>query len=118
MSKKETLNLAKLVTSVKNDKMIICSLRVQSVIFRNSLTKHSIRCEASIIAPPTSLLRWGFDARLRIKVPRKTGRAQKYYRPADLVAEMRLRRPSQDKGATQNRPCAEDWRISVRSVRA
>ena len=32
----------------------------------------------------------------------------KYYRPADLVAEMRLRRPSQDKGATQNRPCAED----------
>jgi hypothetical protein len=57
MSKKETLNLAKLATSVKNDKMIICSLRVQSVIFRNSLTKHSIRCEASIIAPPTSLLR-------------------------------------------------------------
>ena len=78
MSKKETLNLAKLVTSVKMTRWIICALRVQSVIFRNSLRKHSIRCEASIIAPPTSLL------------------------------EMRLRRSSQDKGATQNRPCAED----------
>ena len=39
--------------SVKNGKTIICSLWVHSVIFRNSLTKRSIRCEASIIAPPT-----------------------------------------------------------------
>jgi hypothetical protein len=58
MSKKEMVNWPNwFETSVKNGKMIICSLRVQSVIFRNSLTKHSIRCEASIIAPPTSLLR-------------------------------------------------------------
>ena len=78
MSKKETLNLAKLVTSVKNDKMdhLRASRAIRDFQKLSEEAFHSLR--------------------------------GKYYRPADLVAEMRLRRPSQDKGATQNRPCAED----------